>query len=217
MAPSTAVVPDDVLPPEIADPAYVAWVEAVRAKQAEGRSIVLGLYDLIRQGEERDLWELGPWKSFEECISQEYGIHPQRYRHLHNAIDRFGREWIATNSFEAALCVLRTRQGSPAEKTVLAEIDQLAKKHGRAPSVEAVDRVVRSYTRDARPVRSELTEAERLRERVYELEKELRTMTARAHKAERMLAKHEAGAEKAKARAAKKMATKTPKKKRSRR
>jgi hypothetical protein len=181
----------DKTPAQIVDAEYIAWVERVRKTQADGRSLILKVYDAVRAGYELDVWRRGPWKSFEESIDREFGIHPQRYAHLHESIMRFGRAWVTAKSFEGTLFMLRLPAGSASEKRVIDRVEELEKKYGRPPSPEAIDRLVRREIPSARPVRSQMTETDRLRAKVRELEKDLTAMTRRAVSAEQKVAQLE--------------------------
>lgn len=158
----------------MATPRYVGWVSRIRELQAQGRSLILAIYDEICIGRDTLLWSEGPYQSFERFLDQELGIHPQRWAHIESSIKRFGRDWVGKYGHEIATLMLRLPPDSEQEKTAFELIQKMEDVRGRPPSDESVARVVSKLVPPARPVRAKMSEEERLRKVVHDLQRQLK-------------------------------------------
>ena len=169
---------------------YNKWVHAVRAVEIDARRVVINLYHLLKDGQKKKLWKHGPYRNFQECLMYEFGISAARWNGLQQTITRFGEDTVEAFGYESCVTMLRLPPKSPEEKSVFQEIAEKTQKYGgRAPSSDAVARVVAKYVPSQKPVDATPTIVERLREELRAVKVELRATRVELRKAQAELKK----------------------------
>lgn len=158
-------------------PKYRAAVKRLRDLQRNAHDVLVQLYEELCEIRRTKLWKEGPYQSFERFMYEEIGWAAQKFANFELAVKRFGPELIRNCGWEVACTMLRVPENSLAEKQVLGRIEEMTQKRGgRAPSAEAVERVIRQEIPPQRPVGYRPTEADRLREEVRRLQEEVRRL-----------------------------------------
>ena len=151
---------------------YLDWLRGIKDLQSEGRRIILGVYAKLCAGRDSGIWKESGHHSFERFLDKEVGLFPQRWGTLQAAIERYGEGLIEEYGYSVIIPFLRLPEGSPKEKAAFKDLALTKKTHGHV-SVETARNIVKKYI--PRIVKDRpLTEEERLRQRVRELEGELK-------------------------------------------
>jgi hypothetical protein len=123
-------------------PAYQAWVKSVHDVMSYMRHAAVKLYEEIKRGKDQKLWKQGPWRTFEECIEQEYSMSSVRWSRLEESIKRFGPKFINDFGYDTTIQILRLPKDSDAERQVIQEVEKMRENAGRPPASRTVAHVV---------------------------------------------------------------------------
>lgn len=159
---------------------YIEWVNAIKALATKGRELVVDMFELLRAGRDAQTWKKWdpPWQSWDRCLHKEFGVHPQRFQHIENAYERYGRDYLIEYGTETTTLLLRLEHGSDKETVIREKLEELTDERGRPPSAETVEALVRKVQPAPRPTPRVETEASRLRRRVKELLAQIKDLRA---------------------------------------